>query len=158
MISGEKRETSFFLGESCKKMKIVILNTNLIQNLKEKLDKNESRPYYCKVEIDTKYIAFIPFRSNIQHKHCFKTNPSELRGIDFTKSIIVEKSDEIHWIKEVTSIESQQWKKIKQNQDMIKFLYLNYVKKYKKLVIKGDIENSIVKFSTLQNYHQELDI
>lgn len=139
-------------------IKIVILHTHLMNHLEEKLDKGESRPYYCKVEITDQYSAFIPFRSNIKHSHCFKTSKQEDKGLDFTKSIIINKEDEIHWIKQVTAIENKQWKKIQNSQKKIKFLYLNYIHKYKKHIQKQDFENSIVKFSTLKNYHKELDI
>lgn len=83
-----------------KKYKLCILNKNFYlkypKNLyPEILEKGESRPYLVLlIQIDCKQYA-IPFRSNINHKYCFKIyNDRGLKeGLDYTKALIVETSD-----------------------------------------------------------------
>lgn len=58
----------------------------------------------------------------------------------------------------MVSIDNKQWKVIKSNVARIEFTNRNYINKYKKEILKNNIDSTIIKFSTLQNYHSELGL
>ena len=80
--------------------KICILSDKFYQKFpKEKfpeiLHKGETRPYLILlVEIGGKTFG-IPFRSNINHKYCFKilNNRNQNEGLDYTKAVVITEED-----------------------------------------------------------------
>jgi protein AbiQ len=132
-------------------------------HLKEVLDKNKHGQWsdnktrgYGIVICEYSGLNFgIPLRSNINHKHCFKT--IENKGLDFTKAVLLTKEEYVS--KNSFIIPAEEHTKIVDSAHHIKKKFSKYVEGYVKGVSKSD--NNILKnyqYSTLQNYHKYLGI
>lgn len=132
-------------------MKLVTLSHSFYkkyENCKEILRKS-NRPYlYISVKIDNKTFA-IPLRHHINHPYSFIT--IENYGLDFTKAVLIEKSD---ISSDNPRIDTKEWKIIKKNLDKIIYKFKKYIKKYKKAKQENNPRYSnIIAYSSLQYFN-----
>ncbi|MGL5042181.1 MAG: hypothetical protein ACRC6X_03635 [Culicoidibacterales bacterium] len=151
--------------------KFVTISDNHAIQLKEAQVK-EKRPYYLLFTFKPDYHVLIPLRSAISHNHCMITSivqdqASETRsGLDYTKSVILHKNLYSSIVLGLhTGVDNKTVTIIRQNKAMVPVQYQNYIQKYTKIYKKkqkgikiSSIEESILKYSTLQNYHNVLNI
>ena len=131
------------------KLKADFYNQN---QLIEALDKNRG---YGLVTIQLGNIQFgIPLRSNLNHKHGYRTTGT--KGLDYSKAVIID----IQYSDGPFQIPSEERKVINENEHKIKKQFDKYVSNYIRLVRKGHTEalSKEYRFSTLINYHSELGI
>lgn len=127
-------------------------NRNIIQK--------EGRPYYVSVPIDRKYSAFIPIRSHLPHNFGFTTKKGNKgkSGLDFTKSLIIESSLEVKYLKNKAIISNDEYWNIQRNQSLIVEMYTRFLFETFIPIIKKDInklnptEHRILTFSSLQYF------
>jgi hypothetical protein len=106
---------------------------------------------------------FIPLRSeiNLNYGNIGYPIPSENKpnaGLDFRKMLIINDLEYIEFPKH-NKIPNSQEKIIINNYKTIENNVINYIKKYVKSAIKNREKiDSLFKFSTLHNYHKELEI
>ena len=111
--------------------------------------------------LEVKYegmIFAIPFRSNLNHKHGFKTifRNNEWCGLDYSKALIASPSD-------FQSIAFQprdtaEYHKVKENKEKIESQFGKYVIKYIQTVNSGGNVFHKCGHTTLINFHKELGI
>lgn len=115
----------------------------------EILDK-EDRPYAL-MQIEINGILFgIPIRHHINHPFAFKTIDD--RGIDYTKAVVIEKSD---YISDVDAwIDTAEWRIISRNEDKIRYEFKKYLNQYKRALKHKDNPRSDIylKYSALQYF------
>jgi protein AbiQ len=103
----------------------------------------------------------IPLRSKIHHNECFKVDKDGLTenvktGLDFSKAILLDKEE---YIFNTYKIPLLQLNVLRDKEYIIGTKFKKYVNKYIKAVKKQDEHKlKTYKFSTLQNYHTELNI
>lgn len=97
----------------------------------------------------------IPLRSHINHSFCYRTG--EMKGLDYTKAVLIK--DETYISDKPFKIPSEEYVKIADREIHISRQFEKYVLRYVKGHESHD-QNIIGKYrySTLQNYHQELGI
>lgn len=97
----------------------------------------------------------IPLRSNISHKASFLTDGK--KGLDYSKAVLIH--NEEHVSKSSFKIPSSEYVKIADRELHIRERFEKYIKRYIKAVEKND-QNILneYRYSTLQNYHDELNI
>ncbi|MBY5721238.1 hypothetical protein HFO33_32565 [Rhizobium leguminosarum] len=98
----------------------------------------------------------IPFRSRISHNHCFKT--SQQKGLDFSKSVLLEKDDYIS--PDPFKIPVPEFLLVREKSVFIEKQFNKYVERYVKATAEGK-ETLLAReyrFTTLQNYHLELGL
>lgn len=96
----------------------------------------------------------IPLRSHIRHKACYKTTGEA--GLDYSKAVLI--TDPAH-VAGPFKIPSDEYVKIADREAFITDRFEKYVERYILGVRRGD--RNILKgyrFTTLQNYHAELQI
>lgn len=138
------------------------LNENFYKNasgLKEILQK-ENRPHTIAIfEID-KLLFAIPFRTNIRHPYSYRFKNSEITGspgLDFSKAVLVNEND----LGEKTNVNYVEFTEFDQNRVFIARRFSKFISDYKKWVEspeKYKSKQTVIKFSSLQNYHQKLGI
>lgn len=135
------------------------------KHLKEIMIK-KSCPYFMYTLIIDDVEFAIPLRSHIEHENYFftgNTPEGDICGIDYSKAVIIT-DKEIYLEKTKAKIRPQEYKMIVGKEHLIKKAFLKYVKKYKKAYKivsqnKGSqTEKDLCKYSTLQNYHNELGL
>lgn len=96
----------------------------------------------------------IPLRSRITHSSCFRTVNDA--GLDYSKAVLI--TNPAH-VADAFKIPSDQYVKIVDREIFITQRFEKYVERYIFGVRKGDV-NILrgYRFSTLQNYHAELQI
>ena len=138
-------------------MKFNFFKEEFFEKYKEclELEKKENRPYACTTLINCLGMTFaVPLRSNIQHEYALFTNKEKTKGLDLSKAVVI--NDYEKFVDTVT--------KVYISDDEYKVLLgkklETYIKKYKKALKNPDIpKNSILlKYSTLQYFHKELNI
>lgn len=140
--------------------------------LKEIMEK-ENRPYFVLLVKVKNYKFAIPFRTHITHDYCFKTiphyenikenepipvntTPTSWSGIDYTKAVIIEDNDlEQNKIASVNSIEHDM---IRKSSRKIKTEFKTYVEGYITMLKMNHPMIEKYRFTTLVNYHRELNI
>lgn len=130
---------------------------NDYSDLKETM-KNPDRQY---LHMLTKYKGntfVIPFRSEIKHKYCFKFKSSESKGLDFSKAVII--NDLKYITKSKKNIPQYQHIIIQKKQEFIVRKFTKYVNDYCDAILRKDKNaiNRIGQYSTLQNFHKELNL
>lgn len=131
-----------------------------VVNLSETLHKRERG--YGVVQIEVNNILFaIPFRSRMTHRHGFKTiqHNGYWNGIDYSKAVIIEKSDLKPGAFKFRSQEEH--KKVKANKEKIQKQFEDYVNRYIQHHDKEKEPDLIFRYfghTTLVNYHHELGI
>lgn len=134
-------------------------------HLVEVLDKDKSGAWissilkqrgYGVVLIELKGLRFgIPLRSHMNHNFGFKTK--EGKGLDYSKAVLLSKDEYIS--EQPFLIPSDEFVQISDRERFITQQFEKYVQKYIDGVNRQDV-NILrpYKFSTLQNYHQELGL
>ena len=105
----------------------------------------------------------IPFRSNINHNHYYKTSDSIKAGIDYSKSVIILDNKYIDSINKPV-IRKDEAKKVIGKGGIIKKGFIEYIDKY--IISIDNLVNGngspkdyyLCKYSTLQNFHTQLQI
>lgn len=131
------------------------------QHLSETLDgtgtKGEKNRGYgiVVIEVDDDMRFGIPLRSNLNHKHGFKT--IDRKGLDYSKAVLIKNAA---FIGETFKIPQDEYVKIKDREHFIKARFQKYVGRYIKLANKGDTKalQQSYRYTTLVNYHAELGI
>ena len=130
--------------------------------------RKESRPYNCLlVQSHYGYFICIPYRSNINHKYAYKFKNSirskiKNSGLDYSK-IVITRNKEYIGTKHVI-VDKDEFNETRDNIEYIRKdaqMYIdNYVNCLSGKVIKYDKKKfeRIYKFSTLQYFHNELEI
>lgn len=153
-----------------KKAEIFMIKSDVIKDLGE-VETKDKRPYYFSVEIDERFSAIIPLRSSFKHPYGFVTLKVKLgeemqnKGLDFTKSLLFVTTDLDSIKSGIAVINHHEYKKINQNQALIKGMYLRYIQSYRYAYLLkrecGLISNKqqlLLQYSTLKNYHALLHI
>ena len=88
-----------------------------------------NRPYYVSVPLTIKHSAFIPLRTRLPHRFGFVTKRSEdsVSGLDYTKSLIVERSSLDSYLVKESGISFKEAQVIKNNEYTIQNLYQKFV-------------------------------
>ncbi|TKI79823.1 type III toxin-antitoxin system ToxN/AbiQ family toxin [Bacillus mycoides] len=139
------------------------------ENLKEFLINKEERRLYVGVIVKVDDMnACIPFRSKTPNNGRVAARgtfpiPSSTRPnacLDLTKTLIIKEESYLNILDEKTiKIPETQKKKINENIGEIQQKLDKYLDGYKKAEKSGRISrDALFKFSTLQNYHEELGI
>ena len=127
-----------------------------LEKFPEILHKGESRPYLVLlVKIDELNFA-IPFRSNINHKYCFKifNNRNLKEGLDYTKAVVVEQED----IGGTAHLRPDTLPQVDQYIDIILRDFGNFLAKYKEISKKEQLnqtEQTIMNNCTLKYFDLE---
>lgn len=123
---------------------------------------NIDREYLHIVAIYKEKTFVIPFRSNITHKYSYRfkpNDPNNKKGIDYSKALIIEDLSKYTY-KSQKNIPQYQHDLIKRDSEIIVRRFMKYVDDYCKNA--GKTESSyfrrVGKYSSLQNYHEELKI
>lgn len=136
-------------------------NNNEIQD-----NKLGRRPYFLATKYNEKHQILFPFRSNGNrtpnlYSFSLKSVYSDRKYpiIDTTKVIIIENKD----LKEAThqiKITDSAFKLLKTNKNIIPKKFNHHINDYIKSKVMENIKgkNNIIKFSTLQYFHKELDL
>ena len=122
--------------------------------------KKEHRPC-CVALFEVDGITFaIPFRTHINHNNCYifkKSTRSENSGLDFTKAVVIKDDT---FIGEETWIESSEYSEFINKQKVISNRFKKFIENYKKWVKDPSYYRAerIIKFSSLQYFHEELGL
>ena len=144
-------------------MKFNFLTKEFSDKYKEclELEKKENRPYACTTLINCLGMTFsVPFRSNIHPEYALFTNKEKTKGLDLSKAVVI--NDYEKFVDTVTKvyISDDEYKVLLGKENFLSKKLETYIKKYKKALKNPDIpKNSILlKYSTLQYFHKELNI
>lgn len=112
---------------------------------------------YCIAIFEVDGIKFaIPFRTNINHKHCyiFKNSP---RGLDFTKAVVITDDN---FIGNNAIIDSEEYSEFINKQVVIANRFEKFINDYKKWTSNPGYYRAekIILFSALQYFHNELGL
>lgn len=144
-------------------MKFNFLTKEFFDKYKEclELEKKENRPYACTTLINCLGMTFaVPLRSNIQHEYALFTNKEKTKELDLSKAVVI--NDYEKFVDTITKvyISDDEYKVLLGKENFLSKKLETYIKKYKKALKNPDIpKNSILlKYSTLQYFHKELNI
>ena len=96
-------------------------NKNIIQK--------DNRPYYVSVSLTSKHSAFIPIRTNLRHHFGYitKRHNRGKSGLDYTKSLIIEKSKLSSYLVKESGISLSEAKVIQSDQSIIHKNYQKFI-------------------------------
>ena len=123
------------------------------------IEKKINRPYTMfLIKIDNINYA-IPFRSNITHPHVFWTDKANGCGLDFSKTVVVNKRSYLDTSRK-PYIRPNEFKKLEGKKFFIKQKLLKYMTDYKKALADRDepYNNILCSLSALQYFHNEIGI
>lgn len=131
-------------------------NKNIIQK--------DNRPYYVSVPLTSKHSAFIPIRTNLRHNFGYitKRHNRGKSGLDYTKSLIIEKSKLSSYLVKESGISLSEAKVIQSDQSIIHKNYQRFIFETFIPVFERDnkhrtpIEKRLVSFSSLQYFEKTL--
>lgn len=131
-------------------------NKNIIQK--------DNRPYYVSVSLTSKHSAFIPIRTNLRHNFGYitKRHNRGKSGLDYTKSLIIEKSKLSSYLVKESGISLSEAKVIQSDQSIIHKNYQRFIFETFIPVFERDnkhrtpIEKRLVSFSSLQYFEKTL--
>ncbi len=127
-----------------------------VSQLEQTMHKKER--YYAIVPIKHNGLIFaVPFRSNMNHDHGFKTilKDQQWNGLDYSKAVLVEEKDIQHMAFTLRS--QKEYNKVKKNERKIRTQFAKYVERYAEHADKDELtRRRMFGFSTLRNYHSEL--
>ena len=145
-----------------RKLELLFYQEN--KHLKEVLDKkgndwvaDKIRGYGIAV-ISFRGLTFgIPLRSNIPHNFWFPTKRDTKKGLDYSKAVLLHNPNYISAVP--FNIPSDEFSLIQSNTRKINMDFERYVERYISAVKSKD-PNKLkqYRFSTLQNYHEELGL
>lgn len=144
-------------------MKFNFLKKEFFEEYKEclEIEKKENRPYACTTLVKCLGMIFaVPLRSNIKHENAIFSNKEKTKGLDLTKAVII--NDFIKFVDTTTKvyINDSEYKSLLGKEEFLSKRLETYIKKYKKALKNPQTpKNSILlKYSTLQYFHKELNI
>lgn len=131
-------------------------NKNIIQK--------DNRPYYVSVPLTSKHSAFIPIRTNLRHNFGYitKRHNRGKSGLDYTKSLIIEKNKLSSYLVKESGISLSEAKVIQSDQSIIHKNYQKFIFETFIPVFERDnkhttpIEKRLVSFSSLQYFEKTL--
>ncbi len=131
-------------------------NKNIIQK--------DNRPYYVSVSLTSKHSAFIPIRTNLRHNFGYitKRHNRGKSGLDYTKSLIIEKSKLSSYLVKESGISLSEAKVIQSDQSIIhknyqKFIFETFIPVFERdNKHRTPIEKRLVSFSSLQYFEKTL--
>lgn len=131
-------------------------NKNIIQK--------DNRPYYVSVSLTSKHSAFIPIRTNLRHNFGYitKRHNRGKSGLDYTKSLIIEKSNLSSYLVKESGISLSEAKVIQSDQSIIhknyqKFIFETFIPVFERdNKHRTPIEKRLVSFSSLQYFEKTL--
>ena len=131
-------------------------NKNIIQK--------DNRPYYVSVSLTSKHSAFIPIRTNLRHHFGYitKRHNRGKSGLDYTKSLIIEKSKLSSYLVKESGISLSEAKVIQSDQSIIhknyqKFIFETFIPVFERdNKHRTPIEKRLVSFSSLQYFEKTL--
>lgn len=120
---------------------------------------NQERGYGI-VILEFKQLKFgIALRSHIQHRYAFiaKREEGKAKGLDFTKAVLIETDS---YFAGSFYIPDDEFRKISDKEYYIKSEFNKYVEQYIKAVREQNqsLLDRAYRYSTLQNYHTQLEI
>lgn len=144
-------------------MKFNFLTKEFFDKYKEclELEKKENRPYACTTLINCLGMTFaVPLRSSIQHEYALFTDKEKTKGLDLSKAVIINDYEKFVDTTTKVYISDDEYKVLLGKENFLSKKLETYIKKYKKALKNPDIpKNSILlKYSTLQYFHKELNI
>ncbi|MDN6756342.1 MAG: ImmA/IrrE family metallo-endopeptidase [Lactococcus lactis] len=131
-------------------------NKNIIQK--------DNRPYYVSVPLTSKHSAFIPIRTNLRHNFGYitKRHNRGKSGLDYTKSLIIEKNKLSSYLVKESGISLSEAKVIQSDQSIIhknyqKFIFETFIPVFERdNKHRTPIEKRLVSFSSLQYFEKKL--
>lgn len=131
-------------------------NKNIIQK--------DNRPYYVSVPLTSKHSAFIPIRTNLRHNFGYitKRHNRGKSGLDYTKSLIIEKSKLSSYLVKESGISLSEAKVIQSDQSIIhknyqKFIFETFIPVFERdNKHRTPTEKRLVSFSSLQYFEKTL--
>lgn len=131
-------------------------NKNIIQK--------DNRPYYVSVPLTSKHSAFIPIRTNLRHNFGYitKRHNRGKSGLDYTKSLIIEKSKLSSYLVKESGISLSEAKVIQTDQSIIhknyqKFIFETFIPVFERdNKHRKPTEKRLVSFSSLQYFEKTL--
>ncbi|MDG6179861.1 ImmA/IrrE family metallo-endopeptidase [Lactococcus formosensis] len=131
-------------------------NKNIIQK--------DNRPYYVSVPLTSKHSAFIPIRTNLRHNFGYitKRHNRGKSGLDYTKSLIIEKSKLSSYLVKESGISLSEAKVIQTDQSIIhknyqKFIFETFIPVFERdNKHRTPTEKRLVSFSSLQYFEKTL--
>ena len=131
-------------------------NKNIIQK--------DNRPYYVSVSLTSKHSAFIPIRTNLRHHFGYitKRHNRGKSGLDYTKSLIIEKSKLSSYLVKESGISLSEAKVIQSDQSIIhknyqKFIFETFIPVFERdNKHRTPTEKRLVSFSSLQYFKKTL--
>lgn len=131
-------------------------NKNIIQK--------DNRPYYVSVPLTSKHSAFIPIRTNLRHNFGYitKRHNRGKSGLDYTKSLIIEKNKLSSYLVKESGISLSEAKVIQSDQSIIhknyqKFIFETFIPVFERdNKHRTPIEKRLVSFSSLQYFEKTL--
>lgn len=152
-----------------KQIEIKLLNENFYteNNLKELLEHKGGRGYGIFLFEIKGFKWGIPLRSKMRKEHNFSfktrregtTEPEKYHGLDYSKAVII--TDEKYIGRKFNLREKEDYIKITKNINTIESEFEQFLNQYIDAHKNKDLEFlniQEVKYSTLQNYHEELGI
>ena len=131
-------------------------NKNIIQK--------DNRPYYVSVPLTSKHSAFIPIRTNLRHNFGYitKRHNRGKSGLDYTKSLIIEKNKLSSYLVKESGISLSEAKVIQTDQSIIhknyqKFIFETFIPVFERdNKHRTPTEKRLVSFSSLQYFEKTL--
>lgn len=126
------------------------------------IENKPDRPYMVLiVKIEDNTFA-LPFRTNIRHNYCYKfvnsgRDTKSVTGIDFTKAVIVNKSE---YIGDTATIDNKEYVELSNKYFFIIKKFTTYLNGYLRYIKNGgdDFVAKKYKYCTLKYFHKELGI
>lgn len=125
------------------------------------IEHKHNRPYVMLlIQIEELKVA-IPFRSHISHNNAFFTDIQNRCGIDYTKTVILNKDSYIidSFNNNPIRLRENEYRALFGKKHKIIKGVIKYIKEYKRAVKnKAQFKSNSFKYSTLQYFHKELGI
>lgn len=126
------------------------------------MEKKQNRPFLVLLlRIEGNTFA-IPFRTNIRHRYCYKFRNSgratnSTTGLDYTKAVIVNRSD---YIGPLANVDHNEFLELDKHYYWIYSQFSKYVEGYKKYIKDSDNQYMAkrYRYSTLKYFHAELGL
>ena len=123
------------------------------------IEQKCNRPY-IQVYVEINGIQYaIPLRSDIHHPHVLWTDKANCCGVDFSKAVVISKESYIDATRE-PHLRQNEFDALRGKDYKIKTKMEKYIEKYKKakLDLSNPINQTLVKYSTLQYFEEEIGI
>ena len=121
------------------------------------IEQKNNRPYgHVKLSVNGVLFA-LPLRSHIDHPHAFFTNKKNHCGIDYSKAVVITKTNYIDNVTKV-HIRPDEFKKLQGKDYRIQTEFQAYINLYKQAKTDTTVphRDKILNYSTLQYFEQYL--